>query len=187
MKISKLLLCIIICTICQGCSSEKPIFEVFFVLIIHLLIILGLIGMILWIIVRIADERREQEQFIKILSVVLGLFIYFAGKGLNLAIPTLIMDSMETTRPIVVGIVGLFSPTLLGIISAYYIKRIFDKKSIIGERIILIFATLLITLFGEVYIASYSTSGNTKLLPNVMFVAGVILYIVLGYTSEEES
>ena len=45
----------------------------------------------------------------------------------------------------------------------------------------------MITLFGEVYIASYSISGNAKLLPNVMFVAGVILYIVLGYTGKDKT
>ena len=162
-------------------------FDGLFTLLVHLLIIVGLVAMVIFMARNIVNENDKTEQFIKILAVVLGLFVYFAAKGLNLSISDLVVESMQTTKPIVIGVVGFISPTILGIFSAWYIKRIFNSKNVIAERVILIFATLMITLFGEVYISSYSVSGNTKLLPNVMFVAGVILYIVLGYTGKDKT
>jgi hypothetical protein len=80
---------------------------------------------------------------------------------------------------------SILIPWSVGIAVAWYFSWCLQKHIDIAFRVVILISAFIVTLFGDVYAASYAmeTSGSvdTSLLPNLTFTVGMGLYIILNY------
>lgn len=164
----------------------------FFNLITHLLIITGFLMIINYTykIISAKAEKNSTEGLILVGTVVFAIFLYFSSLAFNLSIPKLLFDGLEQSDAFTFKVaIGTLISSAIGFLVSWYLTKRLEKNETFGTRIIILFLTLMIVLFGDVYIASYKVNiegFNKALLPNVSFVIGILGYIIFNYKSEDK-
>lgn len=153
--------------------------------ITHIIIVTGILGLFFFIGLSVHKEEKMFEKVILIISAMIGFLIYFSCRALGITIPNLMMSAIATTNPIKMGIIAIILPGALGIAVSWYFIWCVNKSIDIAFRILILISTFILTLFGDVYAATYSISKfgsiNTSLLPNLTFTIGMGLYFILNY------
>ena len=154
-------------------------------IITHIMIILGITGLIFYIGYAVHKEQELLEKFILIISSMTGFLIYFGARALGLSIPSMMMKSVSITNPIRMTFFSIIIPWTVGTIVAWYFGWCLKKHIDIAFRVVILISAFIVTLFSDVYAASYTVSINggidTSLLPNLTFTVGMGLYIILNY------
>ena len=164
----------------------------FFNLITHLLIIGGF-GILIYFTYSIIKDEYENHKFeglVLIATIVFATFVYFASLAFKLSIPNLLFDSLEQSDTFSFKVVlGSIFTTAIGGLLAWYITGRLEKNTTFGLRIVILFLTLMLVLFGDVYVTSFRISNeggfNTALLPNVTFVIGILGYVIFNYNPKK--
>lgn len=182
----------------------------FFNFIIHLLILFGILSFMYYTYFHINEQFKTESQpdktegLILCGAVIFSTFLYFATKAFGISIPELLFEGMKQTTPFSFKIImGRLFPGLLGVLVSWFIVSMLKSNDVLAKRIIIIILVLTILLFGDVYVSSFATEVgaigvdkekafthiNTALLPNAIFVIGVIGYIIFQYfpTRSEQS
>jgi len=166
----------------------------FFNLVTHVLIILGTITMIVFIcILALKGKRGEDigafEKAIRVLTLLTGFLIYVGSKALGLSFPSLMLTAINTTNPFSTGAVGVVLPSSVGTFVAWYCLKNIRRDHSVAIRLIILITTFILVLFGDTYIATYSSNWppeqglNKLLLPNLTFTVGLSLYVIFKYQS----
>ncbi|WP_420209208.1 hypothetical protein [Candidatus Electronema sp. JC] len=154
-------------------------------IITHIMIILGIIGLIFYISYAVHKEQEMFEKVILIISSMTGFLIYFGARALGLSIPSMMMSFVSMANPVKMTFFAIIIPWSVGTIVAWYFSWCLKKHIDIAFRIVILISAFIVTLFSDVYAASYTVSINgeidTSLLPNLTFTVGMGLYIILNY------
>jgi len=154
-------------------------------IITHIMIIFGIIGLIFYIAYAVYKEETMFEKVILIISAMTGFLIYFGARALGLSIPSMMMASVSVSNPIKMALFSIIIPSSVGIAVAWYFSWCLKQHIDIAFRVVILISAFIVTLFGDVYAASYAVNaGNsidTSLLPNLTFTVGMGLYIILNY------
>jgi hypothetical protein len=154
-------------------------------IITHIMIISGILGLIFYIGFSVYNEPIMFEKIILIISAMTGFLIYFGSRALGISIPSLMMSSISVSNPIKMGIFSIIIPGAVGVAVAWYCLWCLRKHIDIAFRVVIMISTFVVTLFGDVYAASYTVSKtgtiDISLLPNLTFTIGMGLYIILNY------
>lgn len=154
-------------------------------IITHIMIILGITGLIFYIGYAVHKEQEMFEKIILMISSMTGFLIYFGARALGLSIPSMIMTSVSMTNPIKMILFSIVIPWTVGTIVAWYFSWCLKKHIDIAFRVVVLISAFIVTLFSDVYAASYAVEINGKidisLLPNLTFTVGMGLYIILNY------
>ena len=153
--------------------------------ITHIMIILGIVGLIFYIAYAVHKEETMFEKVILVISSMTGFLIYFGARALGLSIPAMMMSSVSVTSPIRMALFSILIPWSVGVAVAWYFSWCLKKHIDIAFRIVILISAFIVTLFGDVYAASYAVKSggsiDTSLLPNLTFTVGMGLYIILNY------
>ncbi len=153
--------------------------------ITHIMIILGIVGLIFYIAYAVHKEQVIFEKVILVISAMTGFLIYFGARALGLPIPSMMMSSVSIASPIRMTLFSILIPWSVGVAVAWYFSWCLNKHIDIAFRVVILISAFIVTLFGDVYAASYAvTAGggiDTSLLPNLTFTVGMGLYIILNY------
>jgi hypothetical protein len=157
----------------------------FFNFITHGIISIGILALVYLIGYSVHKEPKIFEKVILIVSVMIGFLIYFGSKAIGISIPSMMMSAVTTTNPVSIGILAIILPSAAGVTVAWYCIHCLNKSSEIAFRIVILIGTFIVTLFGDVYFATYTvkSQGNVDitLLPNLTFTIGMGLYVILNY------
>jgi len=115
--------------------------ETFFSFLTHLLIIAGIFALISAVCFLIASANHNTKTVIRIISAVVGVFIYIGAKGVGLSITELIMSGVQLTNPIGFGLLAVLLPSAAGVLIAWYFVSQLKKSEDIATRIQPISAT----------------------------------------------
>lgn len=178
----------------------------FFNLIIHLFILSGISFFIYHTYSRInscfntGKQSDKTEGLILCGAVIFSTFLYFATKAFGISIPELLFEGMRQTNPFSFKmIMGNLISGFLGVLLSWFIVSQLKSDASLADRIIIIIVVLTILVFGDVYVSSFGTDVgaigidkenafthvNNALLPNVIFLLGVLGYIVFQYKPRE--
>jgi hypothetical protein len=153
--------------------------------ITHIMIIFGIIGLIFYIGYAVYKEEKIFEKVILIISSMTGFLIYFGARALGLPIPFMMMAAVSVANPIKMAVFSIVIPWSVGVAVAWYFSWCMNKHIDIAFRIVILISAFIVTLFGDVYAASYAIKAvgsiDTSLLPNLTFTVGMGLYIILNY------
>ena len=163
-----------------------------FTILVHAALLFAAFGqfyLLLSVILRFSSY--EHEKLMRGLSAACGLLIYVGSKALGLSIPTFIYESLSTTVPISIGLLGVIAPSVMGFVIAWYVVRYLNSKdavrNVVGMRVLTMIMTYVFFLYCDAYVATYGT-GQSKdfvyLLPNLTFVLSILLYAIFQYHPE---
>ncbi len=163
----------------------------FFNFLTHLVIIGGCIGLIVATIKLIGDTRSVQQQTLRIIACVVGVFIYVGARAVGMSIPELILQAESVTAPVSIGAVGFIFPALTGTAAAWILTKALKNNGNISVRVVILVMSFLVFMFGDVYAAAFTTtvrSGefNNTLLPNLLFVLSLGLYVILKHDPDDD-
>lgn len=150
----------------------------------HVLVVAAIVGMGVFIFHVIKDENVAIERLLRVVALAAGLLTYLAGKAYGIAIPALMANALDITKPFTLGIWGAVVPSMAGTFVAWFCLHLMKKNDDVGKRGLVLFTSFIITMFADSYsaIAAKLTPSQTALgLPNMTFVLGIILYLVFKY------
>lgn len=151
----------------------------------HVMILFGIFGLIFYIGYSVYSETKMLEKVILMMSAMTGFLIYFGSRALGVSIPSFIMSSISISNPIKMTFFSILMPMSVGVLVAWYLIWCLQKDKDIAFRIVIMISAFIVTLFGDVYAASYRFPANgsidTSLMPNLTFTVGMGLYIILNY------
>jgi hypothetical protein len=159
---------------------------IFFSILTHLLIIISVFALSGAVVFLISSPDHGTKIVIRIISAVVGVFIYIGAKGIGLSLTELIMLGVQLTSPLGFGLSAVLLPSATGVIVAWYFINQLRKSEDIAARIMILIMSFIVIMFGDVYVATYSVSDNfdgynRALLPNLSFIIGLAIYIILNY------
>jgi hypothetical protein len=151
----------------------------------HVMILFGIFGLIFYIGYSVQKEPDTFEKVVLIMSAMTGFLIYFGSRALGVSVPTFMMASVSTSSPVKMTFFSILMPLAVGVLVAWYFIWCIQKHKDIAFRIVIMISAFIVTLFSDVYAASYdvpvTASIDTSLLPNLTFTVGMGLYIILNY------
>lgn len=168
-------------------GGDKPMMVGIFTVLTHVTLLLAALGQLTLIIVIILKfSAFIQEQIMRSLAAACGLLIYVGAKAVGVSIPDLIIQSLSTTLPLSIGLLGIALPALSGFILAWYVVRFLNStnalRNVVGMRVLTLIMTFVFFLYCDAYIAAYGeTRGILYLLPNLSFVLSILLYAIFKY------
>lgn len=136
---------------------------------------------------KLKDVKGDiEEGFLLVGTIILAAFIYIASKMIGLSIPNLLFDGLQQADALSFKILlGSIVSSSIGFLLSWYITNKLSDDKDIAIRILLFIITLTILLFGDVYVGSWGTGNqdgfNKALLPNILFVVGVLGYAVFNH------
>ena len=137
-------------------------------------VVLGFIFVALRMFRRLSMDRSEQS-FNRVLAALAGLLIYFVFSVAGLSLPVLLLNSLATVKPIYSVILNFLS-MLLGATATLFVGTMLQSQ---GERTVqlgIILGVFTCVFFVDMlFKALFFAFDLTVLLPNSMFVLGVVL------------
>jgi hypothetical protein len=128
------------------------------------------------------------ERSIRGLSALAGLTLYFISQITGVSISEILVKSISTYST-TFWLANAFIPAVLGYLTANFFIKHVNKGDNISERVVILFGTLLISEFTEVFVRASSQNGlapSPELLPNFTFVLVVILYAIFRYQAPKD-
>lgn len=164
--------------------------ETLFIVLSHLVTLAGLAALGYGGYRAIVATRSISERIVRGLAITAGAFAYLASKALGIALPTLVMESVEAGKWFSFITIGAIIPSLAGFFLIRYIMSCMRKHDAIAIRIMIMMSALIFVMFGDVYVAA---AGHAKLvdlrplLPNVTFLLTMMCYVVFEYRPKDMS
>ncbi len=158
--------------------------------LLHLAVLLSTLLLGAFLLKLITGERNHIENSIRAMACAVGFLIYMGSKAIGGSIPQLLFGGMQEAMPIRITLVGGLFPAAVGWIVAFFCIWSLRKGESFVSRIIILFGVFIFTAFVDTYILTYSidkTSNeiNKALMPNISFIVGVVMYVVLNVKPEQ--
>ena len=158
----------------------------FFNLLTHAVILTGLLGLSYLILHAIRSTAELSERLVLTAAVMTGFLIYFGARALGISIPELLLPAVADPNPYKVGLIGTLTPAAVGVLVSWHGLRCLRKGVATSWRFLLLGTALVVTLFGDVYAATFSVNFikngiDGALLPNLAFQIGMTLHLIFNY------
>lgn len=158
--------------------------DYFFGLLSHLMIILGVVAQFYSIFYVIKHTEDSTEKIVRITAFTTGLLIFFGSKALNFSLSDLILLGIKEYNPMRFGFFGVFIPSSLGYILAWYFIRQMKNSASQALRIMILIGVFTILQFSDIYLKVININGiplNRTMIPNLTFTIAIGLYVTLKY------
>ena len=126
------------------------------------------------------------ELFIRALAVFAGALVILGARAADLSYAEYMIEVLSGVRPVPPAIEGLLTiiPGAVGVAMGWYITHLLSKNDPRAVRVIGLVGMLAIASFAHAYLLAFDTNGleiGKLALPNVLFVTGLVLWIVFKY------
>lgn len=128
------------------------------------------------------------EKGIRALAMFVGALIVLATQAAETNYTDFIVDSLGGVRPISFGLGGVIVPGALGATLAWYFAHATKRSPNRAMRVMAMLGTLAGTQFLWLYGASLEEAGfefNAAMMPNLSFVAGISLYLIFEFNTDD--
>lgn len=134
--------------------------------------------------------ERPVERVIRAGALFTGAIIVVGSQTSGASYADFIADSLAGTRPLTFGIAGIVAPGLLGAGLGWYFVRAVERSETIAIRVLALVGMLaamqFITLYG-VMLKERGFSLGAAALPNIAFVSGIFIYLMLKYDPDAKT
>lgn len=160
-----------------GIRRTSTIVSGFVLFLIHVFMIFSIVGMIVFLSKAIIDGTDNYERMYRVAAIMLAMLIFFVSATLNKSISEVIITSIEISKDGIKSILGKLSLVgVFGAITAAIAHKVIRSNAEILERVIIIFSTILVLIFADLYVRGFKNPDN--LLVNSSFVIGVFIYMI---------
>jgi hypothetical protein len=163
--------------------------SVLFNVLLHVLLIGTLVVLVITIMTVTLAQTQPVERAIRGFALIAGALVTLGAHSAGLSFADFVIKAMAGSHAGSVGAkvaVTLF-PGILGVFFGWYLIRALKKSENIAIRVFAFVGMLAATAFFDVYATATNETGaflGATALPNVSFVTGIILYIILTYDPE---
>jgi hypothetical protein len=160
--------------------------NVLFTLILHLLLIGTILALLVGIVLVAFRKVSPMERLIRTFAMVAGVLVAFGANAAGVDFARFSLSALEAVTP-----EGTLTATLVpgaaGIAIGTYLVRSYRKSRDLGVRVMSFLGMLAVASFMQVYAVVTDTKGfflGAAAIPNVAFVVGIILSIVLQFNED---
>jgi len=148
--------------------------------IAHLMMLTSIIMMFVFMGIFILRTEDEIEKIMRILALSVGILIFFGAKSMDTSIVNIIMNSIDSTGGVIVGLINYIFPAILGTFLVVILLKSIQKDNTNRKIYLLILiSTLVILIFTDIYLGSIiSDDKKTDLSINISFMVGIILTLL---------
>lgn len=131
------------------------------------------------------------ELFIRALAVFAGALIILGARATEYSYPEYMIDVISGVRPVAPAVETILTilPGAVGVAVGWYITRLIAKDDPRSVRFIGLIGMLAIASFAHAYLLAFDAKGveiGKLALPNVLFVTGLVLWIVIKFPTRAE-
>lgn len=165
--------------------------QIFLNLVLHALLIGSMFAFIASAVLLVFKTDNSLERAIRAGAVFSGAMVVLGARAAGLSFGDFIVESMSATtlKGNVAAVAGAVVPSSLGVGLSMHLLRAFKRNETIAIRILGFVGTLAAMQFAEIYAAAVDTRGldlGKVAIPNISFVVGIILYIVLKFDPQSK-
>jgi F0F1-type ATP synthase assembly protein I len=155
-----------------------------FNIILHGLLAGSLALFIFLLIALAAREPDPRERVLRVAALAVGALIALGSRAFGTDYATFIAQAMAGTRPASAAahVAATLVPALLGVGIGFFLTRVFGKSQRLGMRVFTLVGMLTAIAFLQMYAEAVKVDGvfmGKAQLPNIVFVVGVLLTIIL--------
>ncbi|MEI7775856.1 MAG: hypothetical protein WCK17_13890 [Verrucomicrobiota bacterium] len=169
-------------------ATSNSILPLVFNIFLNLVLVAALGGFVYGLYLLVTHAPSTPEKVMRLFAVFGGALVALGSNAVGKSYAAFAVDAFSGTRPaggpikFLLASVGAGAGVALG----WYITNTFKKNrdSIIALRILCFVGTLSLTSFGVVYAEAFQIKGvslGAAVIPNMMFLTGVILYTVFKF------
>jgi hypothetical protein len=130
------------------------------------------------------------ERAIRAGALFSGAMVVLGAQGAGVSYAQFIVKSLSGIKPVTAGLVGATLPGLAGVGMGWYLVRAIRRSQNVAVRILAFVGMLATTQFAEIYAVALHARGfalGAAATPNIAFVVGLSLYIMLRYDPTSET
>lgn len=120
----------------------------------------------------------------RVLAAGFAFILFFAARAVGISIPELLISSFDGSGGLLTGVLMLLLPGIAGALSAYILFKFVGKIEEENEQaiyFIILLTSLVAFICTDVFIeAMFSSDKSAHLLPNAVFVIGVLGTLLFG-------
>lgn len=151
--------------------------------LLHVLLVASLLLFLIGIVIESIREPDPRERVLRTAALVAGALVTLGAQASGATFATFTVGALAGARPASAAaqVGATVIPGLLGAGIGFYIVRVFRQSNRLAMRIMGFLAMLAGTAFLQVYAEAAQAKGlelGSAALPNISFVAGVILCVV---------
>lgn len=176
-------------------SSDDTGMKKFFEGITRLVIMVGSLALVLAIcaLILMGVKVHWGEVLVRIFSCLAGFAAYIAARVLGIALPQLLLTSMETSHPIMMWIMKAVMPFGAGVLMAFLFLKALKSGNERAYRIMILISSFVLAIYADIYATASAIQSeatkmpvNPNLLPNLSFILAIILYIIWNWKHESQ-
>jgi hypothetical protein len=165
---------------------------VFLNIFLHIMLVGSLLLFVVYGLLVTFRTNSLIERLIRLAAWFSGAMVVIGARTGGLSFADFTVDALSGTRPASAAakLIGAIVPATLGIALASYLTNSLRKSNNVAIRVIAFVGMLAATQFAEIYAAAMSTHGvniGAAAIPNIAFVVGIVMYIVLKYDPEDRT
>jgi len=157
--------------------------EIIGIALTHLFIFFGLGSMVYFIFRLIMEDSNQNERFIRIISLLIGLMVYILAKFTGQDyVTTLFSSYIDFTGGWITQIIKLFASYFIGyFISSFFYKKLKGRNEKQKAYMLIVIATLIFFAFIDMYFGSdWTDIKKSNIIANASFVLGIMVMFVFG-------
>ena len=163
-----------------------------FNLALHVLLVGSLVLFVGGVIVATLSEVDPTERLLRIAALAAGAMVTLGAQAAGVSYATFTVNALAGGRPASAAaqIGATVIPALTGSVIGFTLVRYFKRSSRLAMRVLGFIAMLTGTAFIQVYAQATQTKGvflGAAALPNVAFVTGIIITVVLTYDANAKA
>jgi hypothetical protein len=127
------------------------------------------------------------ERALRVLSLFVGAMVVVGAQVAGLSFASFTVDALSNTHPstaLLSKVLGAALPGGIGVGFGWYLTRSLRRSHNIAMRVMAFVGMLAATQFLAIYVVATSRHGvrlGATALPNIFFVVGILLYMMLKY------
>ena len=162
-----------------------------FNLALHALLIGSIFIFIVGLVWASVTETDPRERLLRIAALVAGAMVTLGAQAAGMSFATFAVESLAGARPAsaAANVVATIVPALLGAGMGFYTVRVFRRSERMAMRVLGFVGMLTAVAFLQVYAEATQVNGvflGAASVPNVAFVTGIILTVVLTYDPDSK-
>lgn len=151
---------------------------------LHVLLVGSMLTLVAMLVLEARDAPTRRERFFRFLGLAAGAIIALGASAAGVSYATFTVNALAGGRPasFVASVGATLIPALLGAGLGFFLTRQTKKDEYLAMRIISFVGMLTAVAFVQVYAEAAKVNGvflGKASIPNVVFVAGIILTILL--------
>lgn len=154
-------------------------------IILHLFLVGSFVAFMVGLVKLVQDAPDAADRTMRYLALFLGALVVVGSQAYGASYADFIISSLSESRSAAFRFFGALLPAAAGVGLGYYLTRGMKRGSERVIRVLILVGTLCVTQFALMYAIAVDQSGSTEIgkevAPNVAFVTGLGLVLMLNY------